>query len=784
MLLARRVHVIALAGLSIVGGASFGAGLAQAQTPPPVTPVPTQAPAGSSSEPGAQPAESPAPPPEQAPPDQLPAPTAVSGGDEPLQLRAVVVTYEPPSLLESSGAVQSLNEKQLETFRFNDPQQVLLQVPGVFVRQEDGFGLRPNISIRGVSPERSSKIVLMEDNVLFGPAPYSAPAAYYFPLMMRMVGVEVVKGPAGIVYGPNTVGGAVNLKTREIPDGSKGAVDLALGSYLTGRFHGHYGVSNDWGGLLLEAAHLRSDGFKELDGGGDTGFARTELMLKGALNTDLSKPTFHRLEVKLGYSHELSNETYLGLTDADFRQNPNRRYAASALDQMNWDRIQMELSHEAVVGEHVEVRTTAYRHDFWRVWRRLNNFEGANIADVLRDPTSGQRSVFYDVLTGAQDSSTPAETLLIANNDRDFVSEGIQSVAKFRYDHGDFVHRAEAGLRFHYDEIERDHTEDPYVMQGGELAPEGGPTTTVVRNKGSAFAVAGHVLYGLTYQKLTVTPGVRMELIHTKLQNYLDDTTLENQQNVVLPGAGVHYALTQELGVLAGVHKGFSPTAPGQAQEVNPESSVNYEAGARYKDPATQTHAELIGFFVDYSNLVGECRAASGCDESQIDQQFNGGQVDIYGLEAMASKVQRFTDGFSGRGRLAYTLTQTEFRTSFSSENPQFGDVQKGDHLPYVPLHQGTLQLGAFGPRWSADTLLTYIAPMWETAGQGDAAPDEKTDSFFTVDVVGDYELFRGAHVYARVENIFFEEAIVSRRPFGARPGKPFLAQLGFKYTF
>ena len=56
----------------------------------------------------------------------------------------------------------------------------------------------------------------MEDGILLTPAPYSAPAAYYFPLMSRISGVEVFKGPAAIRYGPNTIGGAINLQTRKI----------------------------------------------------------------------------------------------------------------------------------------------------------------------------------------------------------------------------------------------------------------------------------------------------------------------------------------------------------------------------------------------------------------------------------------------------------------------------------------------------------------------------------------------------------------------------------------
>ena len=115
-----------------------------------------------------------------------------------------------------TGASYYLSSEELQAFNYIDINRALKSVPGVNLYEEDGFGLRPNISLRGTSPQRSSKITLMEDGVLIAPAPYSSPAAYYFPSVARMQAIEILKGSSQVTW-PLYHGGVINLVSRRFP---------------------------------------------------------------------------------------------------------------------------------------------------------------------------------------------------------------------------------------------------------------------------------------------------------------------------------------------------------------------------------------------------------------------------------------------------------------------------------------------------------------------------------------------------------------------------------------
>jgi Fe(3+) dicitrate transport protein len=719
---------------------------------------------------GAPPPETPEEP-EVAEP--APAPEEIEVAGETIE----IVDLAPP------GAHAALDRDLLERAESDDVHAILAQVAGVYLREEDGYGLRPNIGIRGAAAERSAKVALMEDGVLIAPAPYSAPAAYYFPLMTRMSKIEVVKGPAAVLHGPNTVGGAVNLIGEPMPGTRTGYVDTALGSDLYGKLHGRFAERGARWGVMGEYVKLRTDGFKEIDGGGDSGFDKDDAQLWLRVHSSPTAVNFHQLDLKVGWAQEASDETYTGLADRDFSAAPQRRYAATRNDHMEWDHWRFRLVHRVELGTRLRLETTAYHHLLDRAWRKLDGFSSQrDLAAVLADPMAGSNAVYYAILTGEADSTSPEEELILGTNDRSFVSQGVQTQLGADLTLGPTAHKLDAGVRLHRDRADRRRFEDAWAVSGGELVASERPTATVLDSRAETIALALHVRDRVRWDRLEVTAGTRLELIDIAYDDRMTAAGHGESYAVVIPGAGASFDVTETVAILGGVHRGFVPVSPSLEADATPESSINYEAGARWR--SARVHADLIGFFSDYSNLKGTCTFSSGCLAEQEGDQFDGGRVHVWGVEAQGAAELRVSDRLRLPIQGAYTLTRSSFQTSFASDFGAWSEVMQGDELPYLPVHQLALQASLVADRWEAGAAVRWHGAMRDVAGQGDVPAGEGTDAVLSVDLDAHVRIRPWAELYATCHNALDQQAVVSRRPWGARPSAPRTIVVGYKSRF
>lgn len=367
----------------------------------------------------------------------------------------------------------------------------------------------------------------------------------------------------------------------------------------------------------------------------------------------------------------------------------------------------------------------------------------------------------------------------MGDNHRRYLSQGAQLTSLLQIPKlGRVEQRARIGLRYHYDQIRREHTEDSFVMRSGRLESEGRAQLLNTDNLGEAHAIAGYLVDEIQLFDLMLTPGVRIEHIRTRFEDDKAGTTVEQVQQAVLPGVGALYSIVGGLSAVAGVYQGFSPVAPGQSEEARPELSVNYEAGLRFV--REELRAEAVGFYNDYSNITGECSFSSGCSAELLDKQFDGGEARIAGVEA--SLHHRFDwSKLSVPIRASYTFTHTELLTSFTSSNSLFGDVQAGDEMPYVPRHQAALTSGLHMKYGGLNLGGSYTSGMREAAGHEPLDEVMSTDERFVLDALAYVRPVPHAELYLKVDNVLDDVHIASHRPYGARPGRPRFIQVGLR---
>ena len=696
--------------------------------------------------------------------------------------------------LRPPGSVDLVSFSDLKRYNDTDVNRILARIPGIYVQEEDGFGLRPNIGMRGTGVERSSKINIMEDGIPISPAPYASPAAYYSPTAGRMHALEARKGSSQIKYGPHSTGGAINYVSTPIPTNFKSNLNLLGGTNNAYTIKANVGKSIGSFGYLFEILRDENEGFKKLDfSNKSTGYSKTDFMGKVRYKSNLMSVFPNAIELKFSSTNEISDETYLGLTEQDYSTNPYRRYSSSQNDQMNADHLQFSLSNSIQFNKNLNLALVLYRNDFKRNWYKLSKVNGTSISSLLSEGNSHKN---YSFLSAKE---TENDAYQIKANNRKYYSQGIQIVSNIK----PYIlmgHNLMIGLRMHEDQMDRFQKVDKYGMQNSILKL----TTNGIWGVGSknnrldkASSSALFIEDQFSFSKFIITAGIRYESIEFTRSDWKGDISLQNLSwndperildptqktksiNVLVPGAGFVYQLNSNVEILAGMHKGYSPPGPGKddSEDIKPEESINIETGIVIKDGLNKIKTVL--FNNSYSNLLGDDTQFSG--EGSYDQ-FNAGKVKIRGLEFAINRNFK-------RGNLFvpvefnYTYTNAQFLSTFESSFESWGSVNKGDELPYLPKHQMFAEIGIISKDMRFYMKLNNVSQMRTKAGSGTIDDKYATQKLTQIDISGEYKLTSQSNLFFSIKNLTDSKAMVSRRPAGLRPTMPKTFSAGIKLNF
>jgi len=706
--------------------------------------------------------------------------TSLLSANDNVESVTIIGSKEDAKNLAGSGTV--INNEDLEKAMDTDIAKILSAVPGMYMRTEEGYGLRPNISIRGTAIERSGKVAIMEDGVLVAPSPYTSSAAYYFPTTGRIHSVEVLKGPSAVSQGPQTIGGAINLISTPIPELNSGKFVQELGENGMSRTHAYYGGTSGKLGALIEVHEHSSDGFDSIANvGGDTGFDKSDLMIKARYESGNHSLTFKMVDLD-----ETSNQSYVGLSQASFNANPRMRYGATAYDEMMNDGEQSSLTY---VGDfdNFDVVFTSWSNDYHRDWFKVSDFNN--------DSEHGERDDINELISDANNGSANAQAILdgelaveieYKHNNRYYTNEGYQFVIST--DIG--IHAIKLGYRDMEDSESRvqayeyaDQAADGSLSALYGYRGLGGSNNRLRESTATSYYLEDTMDFG----RLNLTVGYRSEDYDQRHRRWdegagpnltavrntiVRDTFAENDHTT--SSFAATYDLNDNVMLVAGFHQGMTPMFGAE-----PEEADNTEIGLRFSEGTT--NIEAFYFSSDYSNLAAECTLVSGasCDATES-AVFSGGEADVSGLEFSGSWI---IEGVGVTYPIALSYTSTDATFNNSSESDYFGLVAAGDDLPYIPSSSMSLVAGFISDSGLSGNLrLIDVGSSCSIAACGKF---NKIDAHTILDANLKKSLNDSMDVYVIIENILDDENIISRAPSeGARSQKPRTMKVGFSYKF
>lgn len=644
-----------------------------------------------------------------------------------------VVGSQQDSISRQTGAVVIVDREQIERIQPTSTEDVLRRVPGINAITEEETSIVSNIGIRGLSASESKSLIL-EDGVPVAPGLFIGNDRYFNPRIQRMEGIEILKGSSSLRYGPSTIGGVINYKTKT-PEGV--SVSGRVGSFNTRETVLEAGGRNPSGDAYagIVATHARSDGFMDKD------YEMTDIMVKAGTALGDNQ----NVSVKYSWHDNEANISYRGIFLQDYRA--GKTYNPAPDDYYLTDRRAFDINHEWHLNDRATLRTLAYWSELTRdYWRYDVDTPASNAAG---------RWVYRDTLTG---------------NNRSFERYGLESRLSLDHDLFGLINEAEFGLRFMKEES------DDKRIRATRAQDRTGINDRHIKD--SAESIAGYVQNRFVInERLAITPGLRFESYEQTRKILTQNGDSEDTSNIEwLPGIGFTYQLVPAAQLYGGAYRAFSPASNGVAldglvdQKLDGERSDNYELGLRGANGAFTY--DVTAFYMNFDNQV-----VTGNSDPNLSQS-NAGKTLHYGLEA-ALGVE-LGGGFSLDTNFTW-VPESEFRTG----------VNKGNRLPYAPKYLANAALNYTQGRLSTALNVHYRGEQFGDPTNRKDIPNDAAGgiwggqirSYTVYDLLAQYQLNDNLRLQGAVKNLTDKRYITGLRQ-GIYVGPERSFEVGMNYRF
>ncbi|ALO17174.1 hypothetical protein L21SP5_03566 [Salinivirga cyanobacteriivorans] len=536
------------------------------------------------------------------------------------------------------SSVSLMTQTTIQDDNINNLADVTAIAPGVFM-PDYGSKLTSPIYIRGIGSRINAPGVgLYVDGV-----PYFEKSAFNFNFF-DIERIEILRGPQGTLYGRNTIGGVINIKTLSPFDFQGAKAKIGLGSY--GQYEanaGYYHQFNEKFGVSLSAIYNKGDGFytneytdKQVDESETLGFR----------NKIIWKPT-EKLTISSIASFEHSDEG-------------GYPYAV----------------YDSVEGEAMPINYNEYS-SFLR-----NMFSEALIFKYEADNLDIKLTSSYQMLDGQQEI------------DQDFTPDSVYFVVQEELQHmqsNELIIRSKDNATYNWlfgafqFSQQFDKTVDVTIHT---------PGMTVLKEYD--HQIMGGALFHqseLTLGNLTLTGGLRVDLEKDK-QDYtydrimagtttpVDDTTASREYFEILPKIAANYRFngTNIYATIArgyktgGFNSSFDEDHP-EHMEFESEYSMNYEVGVKTSLINKQLYADFALYYIDWDNQQIYESNPSGRGSHLT----NAGQSISQGVELTLKTVP-----FCG---YVTTVTYAYNHATFESYEVNDSVNYNGNFIPYAPRH-------------------------------------------------------------------------------------------------